>query len=132
MIAVAVVADGGRQVLLLVEVVGVDAGFVVLELVGRQSIGRHVRFIRVTAAACLGNVPGKGRGLGILGRLDASNRPLDMELHGLSLHPLKGRRKGFWAVRVSGNWRVTFSFRDKDAVLVDYEDYHWEFCDACA
>jgi len=25
---------------------------------------------------------------------------------------------------VSGNWRVTFAFDDRDAVDVDYEDYH--------
>jgi proteic killer suppression protein len=47
-----------------------------------------------------------------------------MALPGLSLHPLKGDRKGTWAVKVSGNWRVTFIFVGKDANAVDYEDYH--------
>jgi proteic killer suppression protein len=47
-----------------------------------------------------------------------------MNLPGLFLHPLTGNRKGTWAVRVSGNWRVTFSFVDRDAINVDYEDYH--------
>jgi proteic killer suppression protein len=47
-----------------------------------------------------------------------------MALPGLGLHPLKGLRKGTWAVRVSGNWRVTFKFVDADAVVADYEDYH--------
>jgi antitoxin HigA-1 len=28
----------------------------------------------------------------------------------LDLHPLKGDRKGTWAVSVSGNWRITFRF----------------------
>ncbi len=37
---------------------------------------------------------------------------------------LKGDRKGRWAVSVSGNWRLTFEFADKDADDVDYEDYH--------
>jgi len=60
----------------------------------------------------------------ILGRLEASTAPGDMDLPGLVLHPLKGRRKGFWSVRVSGNWRVTFKFEGKDAEVVDYEDYH--------
>jgi proteic killer suppression protein len=45
-------------------------------------------------------------------------------LAGLDLHPLKGERKGSWAVSVSGNWRVTFRFLGKDADDVDYEDYH--------
>ncbi|MBI2152269.1 MAG: type II toxin-antitoxin system RelE/ParE family toxin [Candidatus Rokubacteria bacterium] len=42
----------------------------------------------------------------------------------LDLHPLRGDRKGTWAVSVSGNWRVTFKFVGKDADFVDYEDYH--------
>jgi proteic killer suppression protein len=37
---------------------------------------------------------------------------------------LGGDRKGAWAVSVSGNWRVTFTFVGKDADGVDYEDYH--------
>ncbi len=47
-----------------------------------------------------------------------------MSLPGLRLHPLKGSRKGTWAVSVSGNWRVTFKFASGDAEGVDYEDYH--------
>ena len=47
-----------------------------------------------------------------------------MTLPGLSLHQLQGARKGTWAVKVSGNWRVTFAFTGKDAERVDYEDYH--------
>jgi RelE-like toxin of type II toxin-antitoxin system HigB len=30
----------------------------------------------------------------------------------------------FWAVKVSGNWRVIFQFKEGDAYLVDYIDYH--------
>ena len=47
-----------------------------------------------------------------------------MNLPGFSLHELHGTRKGIWAVKVSGNWRVTFAFSGKDAERVDYEDYH--------
>ncbi len=47
-----------------------------------------------------------------------------MDLPGLFLHELKGRRKGIWSVRVSGNWRVTFRFKGRDAEIADYEDYH--------
>ena len=60
----------------------------------------------------------------ILGRLNAATQPEDMSLPGLRLHPLKGSRKGIWAVWVSGNWRVTFKFVGADAEVVDYEDYH--------
>ncbi len=60
----------------------------------------------------------------ILGLLSAATAPTDLALPGLELHRLKGERKGTWAVSVSGNWRITFSFSGKDADDVDYEDYH--------
>ena len=60
----------------------------------------------------------------ILGRLNVAKEPGDMALPGLHLHPLKGARKGTWAVSVSGNWRITFAFAGPDVVDVDYEDYH--------
>ena len=47
-----------------------------------------------------------------------------MDLPGLALHQLKGPRKGVWAVKVSGNWRVTFRFVGHDAEMVNYDDYH--------
>lgn len=47
-----------------------------------------------------------------------------MNLPGLYLHELVGRRRGTWSVRVSGNWRLTFRFDGIDAVDIDYEDYH--------
>jgi proteic killer suppression protein len=40
------------------------------------------------------------------------------------LHPLKGALRGYFAVAVYGNWRVTFRFEEGDAVDVDYLDYH--------
>jgi len=64
----------------------------------------------------------------IPGRLNASTNPKDMDLPGLKLHELGGKRKGIWPVWVwvwvSGNWRVTFCFKGKDADIVHYEDYH--------
>ncbi|MDH5736704.1 MAG: type II toxin-antitoxin system RelE/ParE family toxin [Gammaproteobacteria bacterium] len=60
----------------------------------------------------------------ILSNLDQSESPKDMDLPGLSLHELKGSRRKIWAVSVSGNWRVTFRFENKDAEIVNYEDYH--------
>ena len=60
----------------------------------------------------------------VLGRLSVAVAPKDMDLPGLRLHPLKGKFKGRWSVSISGNWRVTFAFSGKDAVDVDYEDYH--------
>lgn len=60
----------------------------------------------------------------ILARLDASNCPHDMNLPGLSLHPLKGNYKDFWSVSVSGNWRIIFRFEGNHVFDVDYIDYH--------
>lgn len=60
----------------------------------------------------------------ILGRLSVAAAPGDMRLPGLDLHELHGPRKGTWTVVVSGNWRLTFAFADRDVVGVDYEDYH--------
>jgi len=60
----------------------------------------------------------------ILGALNAATSPQDMALPGLGFHERQGRRKGTWAVKVSGHWRVTFGFAGKDAERVDYEDYH--------
>ena len=60
----------------------------------------------------------------ILGRLQVSTAPRDLNLPGLNLHELHGPRKGTWAVKVSGNWRVTFGFVGRDVERVDYEDYH--------
>ena len=60
----------------------------------------------------------------ILGRLNTSTCPEDMNLPGLYLHQLSGNRSKYWSVRVSGNWRITFRFNGVDAEVVDYEDYH--------
>ena len=57
-------------------------------------------------------------------KLNASTCPKDMGLPGLNLHELSGNRKSIWSVKVSGNWRVTFTFVGEHAELVDYEDYH--------
>jgi toxin HigB-1 len=60
----------------------------------------------------------------ILALLETAESPNDMDLPGLGLHPLKGNRKQTWSVSVSGNWRITFRFRNIDITDVDYEDYH--------
>ena len=60
----------------------------------------------------------------ILARLDASATAADMDLPGFRLHPLKGELKGFWAVTVRANWLVIFRFADRDALDLDYVDYH--------
>ena len=56
--------------------------------------------------------------------LNRAKAPSDMAAPGWNLHPLQGNLKGHWAVKVSGNWRLTFRFEGENAILVDYQDYH--------
>jgi len=60
----------------------------------------------------------------MLSRLDDVTKVADMDAPGWKLHALKGDLKGHWAVWVDGNWRLTFTFDGKDAILVNYQDYH--------
>lgn len=59
-----------------------------------------------------------------LARLDKAVGPRDMNLPNWRLHPLKSDLAGHWAVWVDENWRLTFTFEDEDATLVDYQNYH--------
>ena len=59
-----------------------------------------------------------------LAALDSAQSIEDMNVPGYALHLLKGELRGRWAVSVSGNWRLTFEFRDGNAYVLDYEDYH--------
>jgi proteic killer suppression protein len=60
----------------------------------------------------------------ILDLLDDASAPEQLNIPGLYLHPLKGSRKGEWAMSVSGNWRITFRFEGEDVTDVTLEDYH--------
>lgn len=48
----------------------------------------------------------------------------DMNAPGWELHSLHGDLRGHWSVKVNGNWRLTFTFEEENAILVDYQDYH--------
>ena len=60
----------------------------------------------------------------ILARLDAATSIQDMDIPSFNLHELSGNRKEIWAVKVSGNWRITFKIINGHAYIVIYEDYH--------
>lgn len=60
----------------------------------------------------------------ILSALNMATSVEDMSQPTFRLHPLKGSRKGVWAVTVRANWRVTFRFVQGNAYDVDLEDYH--------
>ncbi len=60
----------------------------------------------------------------ILALLDQSFGPEGLHLPGLWCHALKGSLRGYYAVSVFGNWRVTFRLENGHAVDVNYTDYH--------
>ncbi len=59
-----------------------------------------------------------------LAALDTAQVIEDVNIPGYRLHPLKGIRKGIWAISVSGNWRLTFQFENGNIHILNYEDYH--------
>ena len=60
----------------------------------------------------------------IMSALETADRPEQMNYPGSYFHPLKGDRKGRYAVRLTANVRVTFGWDDEGASNVDIEDYH--------
>ena len=55
--------------------------------------------------------------------LNEAAKPSDMGRSGWESHPLRGNLQGHWSVTINGNWRLTFKFERRDAVLADYKDY---------
>ena len=49
--------------------------------------------------------------------------PLRM-IPGYKLHALTGDLKGFWAIWVTGNYRICFKFEGGNAYEINYLDYH--------
>ena len=45
-------------------------------------------------------------------------------LKSVGLHPLKGDRRGPWAITVNGPWRICFRSADGHAHDVEIVDYH--------
>ncbi len=59
-----------------------------------------------------------------LAALDTAKVIGDMDVPGFRLHRLKGVMQTRWSISVNGNWRITFEFKDGNAYILDYEDYH--------
>ncbi|MBI4215195.1 MAG: type II toxin-antitoxin system RelE/ParE family toxin [Parcubacteria group bacterium] len=60
----------------------------------------------------------------ILAVINSAHNIKDINFHGSYLHKLKGAKQNLWAVKVDGNWRITFRFENEDAYILDYLDYH--------
>ena len=56
--------------------------------------------------------------------LDYAKSAADMNMPGWALHKLTGDLKGHWAVKVSGNWRLTFAFEKETRFWSIIQDYH--------
>ena len=56
--------------------------------------------------------------------MNTANEIKDMNHPDSNLHKLSGYKKGLYAVKVSGNWRIFFEFIEGDAYILDYDDYH--------
>mgnify|MGYP000005816628 CR=1 FL=1 len=60
----------------------------------------------------------------LLYAVDTATEIGDVDLPGFRLHQLSGTRSNIWSVRVSGNWGMTFEYKNGHAYILDYEDYH--------
>lgn len=60
----------------------------------------------------------------LLAALDTAEVVEDMDQPGSHFHLLRGMKEPRWSVKVNGNWRLTFEFRQANAYVIDYEDYH--------
>ena len=59
-----------------------------------------------------------------LDRLDAAQRPEDMNLPGFDFHALNGFDLTRYTVHVNGPWCIPFEFEGQDAARVDLEQSH--------
>jgi proteic killer suppression protein len=59
-----------------------------------------------------------------LNALDRAKELRDLDLPGFGFHSLKGDRRGKFAIKASGNYRLTFRFENGDVLDINLEDYH--------
>jgi proteic killer suppression protein len=87
---------------------------------------RHAGLEKFFHTGCKAGVrPAHARKLSIqLGTLNVVKNPMQMNVPGWDLHPLKGNLVGHLSIKVNANWRMTYTFDGEDAILVDYQDYH--------
>jgi toxin HigB-1 len=56
--------------------------------------------------------------------LNAATSINGVNVPGYGLHPLNGNRKGEWSIKVTSNFRITFTPKGENFRDVDLEDYH--------
>lgn len=60
----------------------------------------------------------------LLFALNAAQTLKDTDKPGFRLHPLSNTQPQRWSLHVNANWRLTFTFEEGHAHVIDYEDYH--------
>jgi toxin HigB-1 len=60
----------------------------------------------------------------ILGIMNRAHNLNDIKYPGSEFHKLSGSLEGFYAVKISGNYRIIFRFEEGAFCDVDYMDYH--------
>ena len=60
----------------------------------------------------------------IIANLDAAKTVNHLRMPGYRLHELRGHLKNFYAIYISGNWRIIFRFKAGQAYDIDLVDYH--------
>lgn len=60
----------------------------------------------------------------ILADLEVAGTIDHMRQPGYHLHLLRGPLAGYYAIDVSGNWRIVFRFEGGDTFDIDLVDYH--------
>lgn len=60
----------------------------------------------------------------MLDALDAVTEEADIAALGMGVHRLTGSYAGFWAVKISPNYRIVFRLHQGDIYDVDYLDFH--------
>ena len=60
----------------------------------------------------------------ILSILDSAETVKDLDVPGFRFHSLKGYEPRRFSMRVTANWRITFSFEDGLVEAIDLEDCH--------
>lgn len=59
-----------------------------------------------------------------LDRLMKATSSREMDVPGWVLERLHGDMRGYWSVRVTGNWRLIFRFERRQPVGIEMIDYH--------
>jgi proteic killer suppression protein len=66
----------------------------------------------------------QGRAEEKLVALNAASQLLDVSLPSMRLEKLAGNRKGQYSIRINGQYRICFIWRDGNAHEVEIVDYH--------